>query len=553
MRALLIGKACITSIILIPSLLLAYTPPKGIPNPSAYFSSFGEIDQATPSTAKKCPDWPKAASRNCYYVDNTHPASTDNGNPNGYPKKPRATIPSLSGLSAGTFIYVHAGTYTGRWWVTGVGTASNPIWVTGNPETKPVIQRPFLVGYNGRASYIVIENFTINNGYNFASIRNASLNANIDHILIRNNTAYGSGTSGDPSDSASTVGNSSSSAHTVSYIVFYKNIFHDYNDRKTRDGGGIYFDQNVNYGWVLDNTIYNISGDGIAGCHRCNIDGNQPHNIFLGRNTLYGHGENCIDFKGVHDFVISENICYGPFVREQGWGIVIHDSEATPHTDPTNGWIIFNKLYHLSSGIAYVSCNSRDMYVVGNLIYDIHASYAAHADPSYNGRAVLGASNAGNFWIVDNTIHDYDEGIKICSKLSGTDSVRIHGNIFSSRSDGEKHELNLPGRMSTSFVTIDYNTIYSTSGSMSFNWGGSLSSVRGLKAMGKCVHCKEADPLFRGLTDFRLRPGSLCVDSSVRHSVYDVFYSKYGMNMDRDFADRQRPQGSAWDMGAYEY
>lgn len=547
--------------IFIPTLLFGYTPPKGIPNPAVSFSTFGEIDQATPSTATKCPTWPSAATTGCYYVDNTHVSATDTANTYGYPDKPRATIPSLSGLAAGTFIYVHAGTYSATWYVTGAGTASNPIWITGNPTSNPVIQRPFNVGYNAAASYIVIENFTISNGYDFVSVRNADLNANIDHILIRNNTAYGSGVLSDPSMGAAVAGNTSDSVYTVNYVVFYKNTFHDYGDRLSQDGGGIYFDHNVNYGWALDNKIYNISGDGIAGCHTCNVDGNQPHNVFIGRNTLYGHGENCIDLKGVHDFIISENTCYGPFTREQGWGIVIHDSEATPYTEPSNGWIIFNNLYHLSSGIAFVSNSARDMYIVGNLIHDIHASYAAHPDAGYNGRAVLAASNVGKLWIVDNTIHDYEEGIKIARYLTASDSVQIHGNILSGRTDAAKYEVNIAMNGAQAYVHMSYDLFYGPSGTSSFYWGGASRNYSYIVNTAlECNGCKDAQPPLFAYAPFnlKLQATSPARDVSVEGptggvTVYNTFYNTWGMSINRDYAGKTRPQGPAWDIGAYEY
>ena len=540
--------------ILIPSSAFGYNAPKGIPNPSNYFSNFGEIDQATPNPATKCPNWPSAATASCYYVDKTSGAATDSANTYGYPSKPRLTIPDLSGLAAGSFVYVHAGTYTQTLTINGNGTASNPIWFTGNPSARPTLDRAVQVGLGANASYIVVENFNLTGAYGFVDIRPATSGITIRNIILRYLNFTGTQAETDPGPIMLGANYNGSS---TSYIVAYKNTMADYGNKNpdaSQDVCGIYASEYTSYIWALENTISGMGADGIAGCHNC-VPGNQPQYYFIGKNTIYGGGENCIDLKGVQNFIISENICYGPFAREQGWGIVIHVKDGTQN-DPLNGWIIFNKLYHLSSAIAFTTGLNHDMYVVGNLIYDIHASYAAQADPAYNGRGVLAAGVSGNLWIVDNTFYNYDEGITVSSNLSGTDSVKIHGNILAGRTDTTKYEVNITTNAAQAYVQMKYNLFYGPSGTSSFYWAGATRNFFNID----CANCKDArSPLFVAApANLQLQATSPARDASVEGpiggtTVYNTFFNTWGMSIKKDYTGNSRPQGSAWDIGAYEY
>src|SRR6185436_6997726 len=51
---------------------------------------------------------------------------------------------------------------------------------------------------------------------------------------------------------------------------------------------------------------------------------------------------------------------------------------------------------------------------------------------------------------------------------------------------------------------------------------------------------------------FRPGPASPAVDAGVTHAAYATFFSLYGIDISRDADRTPRPQGLAFDMGAYE-
>lgn len=554
----------------------AYTPPKGIPNPSVYFSTFGEIDQASPSVATsgnpKCTNWPSGATTGCYYIDNTSGSCTDSSNTYGYPDKPRCT-PASKAYAAGDLIYVNAGTYTSAWTVRGPGTASNPIWIAGNATTHPKFSRSARIGSpseTGNAtSYIIFENFDfIVAGMSIGSTVD---NSPVNNIIVRNCTFTGSGKSvnlpnqGDTSDgTAFSVGAGGRNIPNspITYVVLYNSTISNFGYIGDLGVGGdecgAYTTEYASYIWYLNSRINDIGGDGIAGCHLCNTEAKAPQYIFIGGNTIYTNGENCIDIKNTHNFVISENNLYGPHHDEQGWNTVIHSSQTgNPPIAPSNGWFIFNKVYHASSGIAFVSSpRNENMYVVGNLFYDIKASYAHTADPAYNGAAVLFVTIKGNGWVVDNTIYDCDSGVKILDgSIGATDNIQVHGNIIANRSDAAGYEIKIPNGKED-YVDLDYNLFHYPSGAATFYWANAsrnLAYIRNTAA--KCTHCIEGDPLFVSpiTGDFKLKYSSPAKNASVEHSVYNKFYTIYGLDIRKDRNGAIRPQKSIWDIGAYEY
>ena len=53
--------------------------------------------------------------------------------------------------------------------------------------------------------------------------------------------------------------------------------------------------------------------------------------------------------------------------------------------------------------------------------------------------------------------------------------------------------------------------------------------------------------------DFRLQPTSPARDMGIASDVYQTFFDLYGIDIRKDIEGNSRPQGSAWDIGAYEY
>jgi hypothetical protein len=590
-------------LMLIPSIVFGYTPPKGIPNPSASFSTFGEIDQATPTWAAHCPHWvdetPAVNSEadgdahNCYYIDNTQSspgACTDTSNTYGYPGHARCTPPEGL-LAAGSYVYIHAGTYAAgdsdgdRFDWHGAGTASNPIWITGQiannrctgsgtPSTcctgvgtgtcaNPKFTDKVEIGLAGAASYIIFENFEVNHIEGLMVL--SYYDYNLDHIIIRYNHVYGTGTN---SDSVGILIGSGSGTDnypnaTISYVVVYNNNVHNIGTSTgqwdTGDQGGIYGSFHTSYLWVLDNTISNISGDCIGGCHYCNsYDSNKYlHHYFIGRNTMTNTGEDCIDVKNSQYVIISENECYDTPGEGHGGGIILHygGAEGIPYRDT---YVLYNKISGQNVGIAVSA--GQDIHIVGNIIYDI-TDLNDEVDV-LDGACFGFRGTIGSFYVVDNTCYNYTKGVAVQQgSLGAGDSMKIHGNIFSTRNDANGYEIEI-GSGDEGYVDMDYNRFYASIEANNFSWAGSDHTLAEIQGHSECEHCTAGDPSFKSTiassADFlKLNTGSECIGANVEGpvgaTVYDAFYSAWSLSIEKDYAGTARPQETTWDIGAYEY
>ncbi|HYE24030.1 MAG TPA: choice-of-anchor D domain-containing protein, partial [Clostridia bacterium] len=94
------GTAAAAEAVTPPPAPTGWQAPIGIPNPG-----WG-ITDASPNPATKCANWPSAASPGCFYVNPQAAGATDSSNPNGYPGKPRLTIP-VSSLGCGSYVEIH--------------------------------------------------------------------------------------------------------------------------------------------------------------------------------------------------------------------------------------------------------------------------------------------------------------------------------------------------------------------------------------------------------------------------------------------------------------
>jgi hypothetical protein len=308
--------------------------------------------------------------------------------------------------------------------------------------------------------------------------------------------------------------------------------------------------------WVLDNIIHNVGADGVAGSHYSNYTTKLCEDYYIGRNTIYTNGENGIDLKNVQGFIVSQNEVYGPFSRENGWGMVFHYG-ANSAFHPRNGAVIFNNIHHCSGGIYTGSSSGVDnMDVIGNKIWDIKRSLAVSVAPENGACIQIDGSTAGAnsiFRIVDNTFHDYDRGLLLVP--SAGDAIKVHGNIFSARSDPAYYEVEVPNGLQM-YVTLDYN-LYD--GTPAFRWQNLSRTLSYLRTTAlQETHALTGSPLFVNPStgDFHLSKESMGINMNVEGPLGDTAYAAYqarfGVDIKRDFDGRSRPVDGVWDIGAFE-
>jgi len=541
----------------------AYSPPIGIPSPA-----FGIDEQAPVWPAQ----WPGAQVNNYYYIDNSHSQATDINNPNGYPDKPRLTIPVVTYM-AGSYIEMRGGPYTGNTNLTFQCTQQASCWLRGPSSTD----MPVITGGIGisDSQYVILENLDFNGG-NRGAVGVASSGS---YIAFRNSFIRNRTHTALPTTSA--LGITPGLGKTISNVVVYNNTFTDLgNWTRTddldfvgvqpntwnRDSSTLL--QNV---WILENTFARVSSAGIvvnagnwAGSH------NALHHIYIGKNTGYDNREALVFVKQSSDVIISENTVY----HQKQIGLQPGDGIATQY-GPNRLWIIYNHIFDANYGIRQSDTSTpddgdvHDFYIVGNLIHNIHPDNLTNYDPTNAWAPGQGISlwhgNLSRF-IVDNTIYDVEGGI--ASVYNGP--IHMSGNIISDINPNS-YAINVEFAARAGVASMDYSLFDEPNNNYRIRWNWqTYSTLASFKSgTGQCANCIEGSANFinasPGYTDlnnpFDLTIGSnsaaignnntLNNNANNTPDVYAIFQSLYGLDIQRDMNGVARPM-SGRSIGAYE-
>lgn len=557
----------------------AYSPPIGIPDPGMWGTTH-PIDSTAPSTATKCPSWPTGQTTNCYYIDNTHAQATDTNNTYGYPSKPRLTIPAIT-YSAGSYVEIAGGPYTGDVTLIMNGTAESPIWFRGSSYTSMPDLRMKIAFVN--AKYLIVENLDFNTGTKAGITLSGSIAAN--NVCVRNSKFHNLPW---PGSNSAVIGATPLQGGSIHDLVFYKNLFYDIGDWLTtvdQDYHAINPDlwgrtppTTVYNVWVLNNTGYHISGNLVQfnGDQRdvaraiaevpprteTNLD--YFHHMYVGFNYAHHNKQDLSVTKMTRDAIISQNVSHDNFNGSSGTGVGVVFQEG-----PDYVWIIFNKFYNMDYGIkqgnmSYEQFANQKTFMIGNVIYNMYQKEGTY---SSNNRYKAGQGigfEKGNHqrWIIDNTIFDVGGGINATTGIA-TDIVEMSGNVIAgvtgvdylARADYHVSRLEPIGT-----VGVDYGFFQprSDTGKTRFIWAGASTvqtdSVSAFKtASGECANCWEGDPMFVNAANYDLHPQteSPLIGKNTRHPVYDEFQARYKISIAYDFDGKPRPSG-AWTIGAFE-
>jgi hypothetical protein len=500
--------------LLFASTSFAATVPTGIPVPP-----FG-LDETVANTV--------GGGNNDYYtywVDNSGSCS-DSGK--GTPSSPRCSFPSASSLSAGDVVQVRGGPYSfnSNYAISGTGTSSKPIFVRGpNYNNRVTIN---LNGSNAIAttgSYIIIENFK------FTNQDEAFKASGSDHSALRYCEIQGTGTTADGAGQTISPGGST-------YFVAAHNSVHDggaWQASSQNDMHGLGTGSNHSYTWYLYNTVYRMGGDGVGNSHAAN---HTTHHVFVGGNTIYQCRENAIDFKEIHDVIISENEMYdfSSTNSSNGSAMVIHYGPNSGN-GPYNIWVI-NNIIHDSVYAISTSDNQHDIYYIGNVIYDVKAGFYHNS------------SSGGEYFAYHNTIVDTEVGEYWGS---GVDGLDIAGNLVAFASSAE---LRVEGNPEPR-TNVANELYYDSSGSgVDVFWDGrTYSSVSAwTSASNEGSGTLDQNPQFNNYSgnDFSIKEGSACENVGKNmSSIMSAFQSAYGASLNKDINGNTRPSG-VWDIGAYE-
>jgi hypothetical protein len=492
----------------------SWTPPIGIPAPA-----FGVTQQAPAD-----PNPWVVQVTGFYYVCPTCSGATDSGNSNGYPTRPRQTIPST--VPAGSVVRlrgVYDREHTGGWTP---GTASAPVWIRGTPSDRPTVRR--LWEFASGSSYTIVENIVFapqSSSASFEQSGSLAINGGAHHVVVRDNQL-----SGTPNTKAGRITHGNGQYN----VIFRNNISNVGNPNDTGDqdahpipvSGGSEI-------WILENTVTRYSGSGIllsGGAN--NNDG--LHHVYVGRNHVYDGKQTGIGVKQATDAIISENTLHG-FRTSSSSGGACSISQYGPH----RLWYVANTIYDCEQGIEQASINGlgdgTELYIVGNTLYNIR-------DACIN----LFSASVPNRHVVGNTCVGATTGVD----YPGTNgTLQIVNNIIANTSDVQiRVEGNSPANSSG---TSARNNVFG--GTFRVRWAGttytSLSAWQNATAHGD--NSVTADPRFVDAAgmNFRLQAGSPAIDTGAADpdGVYSTFQTLYGRSIAGSRA------GGGWDIGAYEY
>ncbi len=469
-----------------------------------------------------------------HYVDNTHPETTDSNNAFGTASRPRRTLPNS--LAAGSVLELHGGPYAygpGYIPLSGAGTSDFPIFVRGIGSPRLAIKLALVRDLP--KSHMILEGI---NAYSINCVAPA------DHVSIRNCDVSGDLTGG----GVSVV--SYSPPATSTNVILFNNTIHDNGDVQStvdQDVHAVSVTAHVDTLWVIDNTMYRCSGDGMQ--INAGSLANMPttHSIYAGRNHVYECRQAGLWAKQSTDVIFSQNLVHD--IIPVSW------SEAKGlgyQYGPERVWFLFNEVHDCEVGIAAQSTSGlgdgQDSYVIGNVLHRIHTAGAYNGNSAWSPAAIR-MVGVPNKYILNNTIYDCDAGINGAS--SGM--YYMLNNIIANVSRPEGCHVFIES--GTAQSVLAHSLLFQAGEPVRIRWGTQTYDLRTFQvSTGNGHMCSVADPSFANASvgDFQLGQASPAIDAGRLDAVYADFGARYGLTIQRDHRGRTRPQAAAVDCGAFE-
>ena len=523
-----------------PAAAQQWQPPIGIPAPP-----FGVTDPQ-PSAPASWSSSPSSATANYYYVCRSCAGATDSNNAYGHPGLPRVSVPTS--VSAGAYVQIQGTGYSfgadSAVWTMN-GTQSSPVWVVGvgNPDFNGVQTELQL-----RGNYWVVRGIRLVNTK--VRIGNGSTLAGSSFVAFRDSELTGWGGRGTTS-LIGTYGSPSAPSHD---IVIYRLNVHD--NGPLSDAGGDIDQHGVGIGayasniWVLDSTFRRNSGDGIQmsssnGTITSLTDPQLGHHFYVGRNTFDANLQNGFWVKDARDVIISENLSINHVTSQYAPGVC-----GGGQYGPERVWFLYNTCHDNDGGIRIQSdsnLHGNDMYFIGNVIYNNNLS-SPSSNPSGDDQAGLVMRDMTNRYLINNTIWGNDGGVH-CNTSPMSTFVMVNNIIGNNRNSADSDLL----CDTTAANTTIRNNVFA-SNRIAYNHAVETLSAFTTRT-GQGQGSKTAVPAFVNASggNFALQAtDTVARDAGIAHAVYSTFQSLYGVSIAVDKNRTPRPQGAAWDMGAYE-
>jgi len=534
----------------------SWQPPLGIPRPSfGIEETYRMYDN--PVNRNPALVYTQNAEGGFYthYIDNTHAQAIDAGNPFGTAVNPRLTIPTS--LPAGSMVELHGGPYvystsgqSGAAYVFGAGSSNQPIFIRGfTPQSKTVFSNCLRI----RGSYIVLENIL------FAGPQpgGMSVRAPSDHLAVRHTEA----TELTHVDQGNIYDIAPAGNDEIDFnedIVFYANHIHD-NGFPAPDASYLKNDFQISGNsrrvWIVDNVMENGSEDAIHIIYYHDAR-YIPEHIYVGRNAIHHYSENAIDVKPSRNVIISENNMYGfrpidipPSDGSDGAAVCFNFEAGAPEGQTIeNHYLIFNSIHDSEQGVRA----EYGVMVFGNRFYNINPTIAD------TNSGVVSINGGSPVIVANNTMHNVWRGVY---HRKGSE-IHVINNIIFSASDAHIQYQNV----ADAIREFRNNLFWNADGKAVLKVGGSGAQYfRGISTFPNPSEFSgsfEANPLFVSSDwnhpDYmKLTAVSPAIDCAIStgpvQELLTNFLNVFALNIAMDSAGGVRPQGEAWDIGAYEY
>lgn len=536
-------KSFIFFVLFFCSIILAYNPPIGVPNPNFGIDQNSSMYACATYDFGNGPESYKTLVSNgityyyTHYVDDCNPAANDNNNPYGTVAFPRETFRNLS-LSPGSVVLVNGGctyglSYKFFYWQ---GTAEKPIMLIG--LNKPTITASTLYF---ACSHFILDGFNFNNQP--VTVRSETGNT-VHHVTVKNCSF----TNCNLSSHGAFLGAVTYDATWVKNVVFYNNIISGLIDTSRSaatfpeiDEDGIYIGRNTDSVWILNNHIWGLKGDAIGGAHNINYS---AKNYWIGFNDAHHCGENGFDVKEAENIVVSQNKFYSMYGKNQGSGtggvgIVAHYG---PNYSTRNCWILFNEIYNCADiGIQIGGAQAHPVYCIGNIIRDV-----TNLTQEGAGYRTWGCQD---LYFKNNIFQNCDKAVVHTDNTSGSRLI-FENNVVTGVN---VNYMVISGAGPINNSIIKNNLFYDIERS-NISWDNINYSVSNFNNINTRIFNNiEADPKFISSTNFNVQEISPCIDGGVNDTLRSFFNNLFDISINYDYDGKIVPFNSVIDIGIMEY
>jgi len=502
------------------------------------------------------PSITKAAN---WYVDNAVVANGNGQSWNTAWKSFSSIVWGANGVKAGDTLYISGGstskTYTSALTIGASGSVGNPITIKIEQDS----------GHNGKAVITVSDNngITISNHshitisgqagsdttpkiqltrnyYSGVEIAGTSDNIIVEYVEIDNNDMVVSSAIGGLNIASSL--NPGPSNIELRYL-----IVHDNQDDQFH---------------FVQNTVYEPTGYDKIRIHNCEIYNQHDDGVesWIGGVSFYNNRmrDRISPYRGHPDMMQLYNTYYKVYnnIFENHYG-------DTPESDGGTGGQIMVLYFELDGGDNdEITWNNRigNLQIYNNVFYEpnefqVNTLYVAQislavSDPDF--------TSVGNIYVFNNTFSGASTNNALALSFSGSPNhavvhdIYIENNNFYNASyvsssvaldRGDGSDITYGSVGDAADVIFDYNAFYG-SGASNIYYGGAQLAYANFKATSGCQdHEVTTNPNLSASNYFQQGSGSSLNESGFSQSSY----------FSTDKLGTTRPQGSAWDIGAYEY